>query len=159
MRTTEIQIFKKIASKKFTLKDVEFIGFNDIGRADITSSIQVTNSTSDKSTVVFDADMFDIVCELKLKFSGDAPQSYRVLNSMIMDWVDDNEDSIKKIINPKLIPFLNKEYPDIDTSDLEEDFDDYIWEEQVDYHPEIDEENNEIHFTLELVLNVEEGDS
>ena len=36
-----------------------------------------------------------------------------------------------------------------------EDFDDYIWEDQVDYHPCLDEEKKEIGFTVELVLNVE----
>jgi len=156
MRTSDIQVFKKLASKNFKLKEVQFVEFTDIGKCDVSQSLTVDKGEGSSASIIFDKDMFEIVAELKLKFDGESPKSYRVLNSMLMDWVDDNESDLKKIINPKLKEFLNKEYPDIDTSDLDEDFDDYIWEDQVDYSPEIDEENSEIHFTLELVLNVEE---
>jgi hypothetical protein len=154
MRTTEIQVLKKIAAKNFKLGEVGFISFNDIGKIDLVHKIE--NEDSGETSVLYEVDMLDIVAELKISYEGSSPDSYRILNTMIMDWVDDNEGDLKKIINPKLLPYLNKEYSDIDTSDLEEDFDDYIWEDQVDYHPEIDEKNSEIHFTLELVLNVEE---
>lgn len=156
MRTTEIHAFKKIASKNFKLKDVEFVGFTDIGKLDITHTVTVDKGDNTGSSVIFDADMFEIVADLKLKYEGNPPESYRVLNSMIMDWVDSNEADLKKIINPGIKDFLNKEYPEIDTSDLDEDFDDYIWEDQVDYHASIDKDKGDLHFTLELVLSVEE---
>jgi hypothetical protein len=154
MRSTDIQVFKKIASKNFKLGSVEFISFTDIGKADLTHKIE--NEDTGETAVLSEADLLDIFAELRIKYEGNPPESYRVLNAMIMDWVDANEGDLKKIINPKLIPFLNKEYADIDTSDLEEDFDDYIWEDQVDYHPQIEEKSSEIYFTLELVLNIEE---
>jgi hypothetical protein len=77
---------------------------------------------------------------------------------MLQDWVDDHDEDLKKIINPKLIPFLKEHYKDVDVSDLKEDFDDYIWEDQVDYMPEIDEDKKEIRFVVELVLEVEESE-
>jgi hypothetical protein len=154
MRTTEIQVFKKIASKNFKLKEVEFLGFTDIGKTDLVHKIE--NKDTDESSVILDADLFDIVADLKIKYEGTPPDSYRVLNAMVMDWVDDNESDLKKTINPAIKSFLEKEYPEIDTSDLDEDFDDYIWEDQVDYHPSIEEKESEIYFTLELVLSVEE---
>ena len=156
MRTTEISAFKKIASKNFKLTDVEFLGFTDIGKADITHTVTVDKGDSGQHNTIFDADMFEIVADLKIKYEGNPPESYRVLNSMIMDWVDDNENDLKKSINPEIKLFLEKEYPEIDTTDLDEDFDDYIWEDQVDYHPSIEEDKEEIYFTLELVLSVEE---
>ena len=155
MRTTDIQVFKKIASQNFKLKDVEFESFTDIGKTDLVHKVE--NKDTGESSTLFDADMFEIVADLKIKYEGNPPESYRVLNAMIMDWVDDNENDLKKIINPQLKSFLEKEYPEIDASDLEEDFDDYIWEDQVDYHPSIDGDNT-IRFTLELVLSVEEED-
>jgi len=154
MRTTEIQAFKKIASKNFRLKDVDFVAFDKIEK---TEAAQLTEGNKEEAASLMEIDIIDIWAELKIKYEGTPPDSYRVLNSMILDWVDSNEDSLKKILNPKLIPFLNSNYPDIDTSDLVEDFDDYIWEDQVDYHPQIDEKENLIYFTIELVLNIEEA--
>jgi hypothetical protein len=156
MRTTDIHAFKKIASKNFSIKDVEFLNFTDIGKSDITHSVSIDKGGEQDDQLIFDADMFEIVADLKIKYEGNPPESYRVLNSIIMDWVDDNEKDLKNTLNPELKGFLNKEYPEIDTSDLDEDFDDYIWEDQVDYHPSIEEEAQAIHFTLELVLSVEE---
>jgi hypothetical protein len=78
---------------------------------------------------------------------------------MLQDWVDDHDVDLKKMINPKLTAFLKDNYDDIDISDLNQDFDDYIWEDQVDYMPEIDEEAKKIQFSVELVLEIEEEDS
>lgn len=156
MRTTEIHAMKKLASKNFKLKDVEFIGFDDIGKSDVKHTVTVEKNDNIGMGVIFDADMFEVVADLKINFEGNPPESYRVLNSMIMDWVDDNEGSLKKILNPELKGFLEKEYPEVDTSDLDEDFDDYIWEDQVDYNVSMGEEEGYIYFTLDLVLSVEE---
>jgi hypothetical protein len=97
---------------------------------------------------------------MSIGYEGDLPDSYRVLNASIMDWVEEHEAELKKVINPKLVPFLKGQYPDVDVSDLQEDFDDYIWEDQVDYMPNPDEEAKTIKFSIELVLDIEdENDS
>ena len=62
------------------------------------------------------------------------------------------------IRSPKLIPFLKERFKDLDVSDLKEDFDDYIWEDQVDYIPGISEEDGRLHFSVELVLDVVDDD-
>ena len=58
-----------------------------------------------------------------------------------------------------IIPFLKEHYKNVDVSDLKQDFDDYIWEDQVDYMPEIDEDKKEIKFSVDMVLEVEEKES
>jgi hypothetical protein len=116
------------------------------------------------SKVITEADLqefsstAEVSVNLRLTYEGIPPDSYRVLNNMLQDWVDDHDEDLKKIINPKLIPFLKEHYKDVDVSDLKEDFDDYIWEDQVDYMPEIDEDKKEIRFVVELVLEVEESE-
>jgi len=158
LRTSAIQAMKILASETFRLGKVLFNGFEDIKDVTINKSIEIIKNDS---TVVNkeSTNQLDIWADLSIEYEGTPPESYRVLNSMIMDWVDDNEKSLKSIINPKLVPFLNEKYNSIDTSDLIEDFDDYIWEDQVDYFPELNEENKKIDFSLEMVLEVKEDDS
>lgn len=149
-----IQALKKIAAEKFKLGDLRFVEFDTIKSTELGKVIlEKVDGVNVEGKEIHQVDAW---ADMGLSYEGTPPESYRVLNTMIMDWVDGNEEKIKKEINPKLKDFLAKAYPDIDTSDLNEDFDDYIWEDQVDYMPEIDEENNEIRFTIELVLDVEE---
>jgi hypothetical protein len=145
-------MMKKLAAENFKIKDLKFVDFDTIM---VDESFSDEDSDYEEDEVDEDHQL-DVWADMVLTYEGTPPQSYRTLNSMIMDYVDDNEDKIKKEINPKLKSFLNKTYPDVDTSDLDEDFDDYIWEDQVDYMPELDEPGKEIKFTLELVLDVED---
>ena len=147
MRYSTIQVMKKIASENFKLKDVKFENFEKI-------DIEEDRQLSDDEEEDFGADI-EVWANCRASYEGTPPDSYRVLNSMLMDWVDDNESKLKKEINPELISFLKAQYPNIDTTDLNQDFDDYIWEDQVDYMPEIDEDKKEITFTIELVLEIE----
>lgn len=151
MKLTAIEAMKRVAATSFKFGDVSFNGFNDIKKVEVETKTKENGMVEDDQGANIDA-----WAELSIKYEGEPPQSYRVLNSMIMDWVDDNEAKLKKIINPQLKSYLQKEYPDIDLSDLEEDFDDYIWEDQVDYMPEINESKKKIDFVLELVLEVDE---
>lgn len=150
MRTSAVEYMKKLASSKLKLKDVEFIDFESI---DLSEEGETTVGDNDNQS--YEAQI-DVEANLRLKYEGELPDSYRVLNGMIQDWVDEHESDLKKMINPKLISFLKDHYKNIDVSDLQEDFDDYIWEDQVDYLPEVDEEKKEIVFMLEMVLDLDE---
>lgn len=149
MRASVVEYMAKKASENFKLKDASFLGFENIK---IDEENAVENNDEE-----FSADI-EVWANISLKYDGEPPESYRVLNRMIQDWVDDNEDDLKKMINPKLSDFLKENYDDLDISDLDQDFDDYIWEDQVDYMPEIDEDQNKIEITVELVLEIEEKD-
>lgn len=147
LRLSAVQAMKAAASRNFRLKDVEFLGFESIDETTVQS---VTDGDEDMYAQV------DVWAKMRISFEGAVPESYRVLNAAIMDWVEEHEGDLKGEINPKLIPYLKKTYSDIDVSDLDEDFDDYIWEDQVDYMPDVDEEKGAIDFELELVLDIDE---
>ena len=145
LRLSAVQAMKVVASRNFRLTDVEFLGFGSIDET--------------KARSVEDDDMYaqiDVWAKMKVSYEGDPPESYRVLNAAIMDWVEEHEDELKKSINPQLVPYLKNTYSDIDVSDLKDDFDEYIWEDQVDYMPDVDEAANTIDFEIELVLDIDE---
>jgi hypothetical protein len=152
MKTSVVAAMKENAAKNLKLKDVSFVDFDSIDLEEYDASI------SEADLQDFSASA-EVSANLKITYEGELPDSYRVLNSMLQDWVDDHDEDLKKVINPKLIPFLKEHYKDADVSDLKEDFDDYIWEDQVDYMPEIDEDKKEIKFVVDLVLEVEEKES
>jgi len=147
LRLSAVQAMKVAASRNLRLKDVEFLGFESV---DETTVEAVADGERDMFAQV------DVWAKMRLSFDGAIPESYRVLNAAIMDWVEEHEGDLKKEINPKLIPYLKKTYSDLDTSDLDEDFDDYIWEDQVDYMPDVDEGKGTIDFEIELVLDIDE---
>jgi len=152
MKTSVVAAMKENAAKNLKLKDVSFVDFDSIDLEEYDASI------SEADLQDFSASA-EVSTNLKITYEGELPDSYRVLNSMLQDWVDDHDEDLKKVINPKLIPFLKEHYKDADVSDLKEDFDDYIWEDQVDYMPEIDEDKKEIKFVVDLVLEVEEKET
>jgi len=150
MKVSAVEYMAKKASENFKLKDMVFSGFDHI---DIEEENAILNDDQDFSAYL------EIWANVKLSYEGIPPESYRVLNKMLQDWVDEHEKELKTQINPKLTDFLKENYKDIDLSDLNTDFDDYIWEDQVDYMPEIDEDSKEINFVLELVLEVDEDEA
>ena len=152
MKTSAVELMKKLASTKLKLKDVEFVDFESI---DLSEEGETTVGDDDDQEY---SAQIDVDANLKLSYEGELPDSYRVLNGMIQDWVDEHDADLKKIINPKLIPYLKEHFKNIDVSDLKEDFDDYIWEDQVDYYPEVDDDKKTIKFMLEMVLDVDEDE-
>lgn len=152
MKTSVVAAMKEHAAKNLKLKDVSFVDFDSIDLEEYDASI------SEADLQEFSASA-EVSANLKITYEGELPDSYRVLNSMLQDWVDDHDEDLKKVINPKLIPFLKEHYKDADVSSLQEDFDDYIWEDQVDYMPDIDEDKKEIKFVVDLVLEVEEKET
>lgn len=157
MRVSAIQMAKRMASQNFRLNDMRFEGFEDIGETALTHSISIERR-GQLSEFEDEFRQLDIWAHMSLAYEGEVPQSYRVLNSIVLDIVDERENEIKKEINPKLKDFLKERFPDIDTEDLDEDFDDYIWEDQVDYYPGIDVEDDRLHFMIELVLEIDDDE-
>jgi hypothetical protein len=151
MNSSIVEMMKVTASKNLKFMDAKFKDFESIDIEEESESI-ADEGMEDYSSHV------EIWANMSLTYEGELPDSYRVLNRMIGDWVDDHDDELKKEINPKLLPFLKDHFKDVDLSDLSEEFDDYIWEDQVDYMPDIREDKKEIDFTIELVLDVEESD-
>lgn len=158
MRVSAVQAAKVINSSNFVLKDdAKFEGFDDIGEVSMSHTVNVREQ-GEQSEYEQEFKQLDIWANISIGFTGEPPTSYRVFNSIIVDWVDDNEKKLKGIINPKLIPFLKDKFKNLDVSDLKEDFDDYIWEDQVDYYPGVDEEDGRLHFSIELVLDIEDDE-
>lgn len=149
MKASLVDFMSKKASENFKLKEAKFIAFDNI---EIDEENTVENNDEDYSANL------EVWANVEITYEGVPPESYRVLNRMLQDWVDDNDKKLKEMINPKLSDFLKEKYGDIDLSDLNAEFDDYIWEDQVDYMPEIDEDKKKIQFVVELVLEVEEED-
>ena len=148
MRASVVEFMAKKAAENFKLKDFSFTGFENI---EVSEENAVDNNDEEFSANIE-------VWANKIKYEGEPPDSYRVLNRMLQDWVDDNDEALKKEINPKLVDFLKEKYEEIDVSDLKQDFDDYIWEDQVDYMPDVNEDEKTIDFTVELVLEIEEDE-
>lgn len=155
LRTSAIQAMKILAAETFRLGKVSFGGFEDIDDTTINKTIELIHDNA-SSVSTETCDHLDIWADLSIAYEGNPPDSYRVLNSMIMDWVDDHDNELKKVINPALISYLKDKHGNIDISDLNESFDDYIWEDQVDFYPDIDESNNKIDFSLEMVLEIQD---
>jgi hypothetical protein len=138
-----IDFVRKInAEQNFSLdKDFQFIEFNDAVAAGIT----------DLSTV---PDPLDIIAVVKLKYEGTPPDSYKVLNLIIGDWVELHLDELTKVIHEKLKGHLNEFYPNSDISDMDGE-DTAIWTDQLDYLPAVDSNDNSILIDIELVLHAE----
>jgi hypothetical protein len=132
MRASLVEVMAKKAYSNFKLKEATFLGFDNI---DIDEENSVANDNEE-----FSADI-EAWANVSIDYEGIPPDSYRVLNKILQDWVDDHDDDLKKMINTKLTDFLKEKYKNLDISDLNQDFDDYIWEDQVDYMPDVDEDN------------------
>lgn len=141
---------KRIASQNFKLgEDLVFKGFEDGGVTDVDAADDLAEAVDLQ---------IDLWANMSIPFTGEAPESYRTLNSMVMDWVDEHESAVKALLNEKVPGWLKDTYRDIDISDLDGKVDDYIWEDQVDYMAEVDEDAGRLSFTLELVIDVTDVD-
>lgn len=136
---------KAIAKESFKLsKDLKFV--------------EVYNVV-EKLNIVEDSDELDIWVALALPYEGNAPESYRVLNSVITDWVEENTESICKTVEKPILDYFSVKYPGLDVSAIQDGgAKDLLWEDQVDFLVQIDEKQNQIVFELELVLDLEEID-
>lgn len=133
------------AKTKFKIKDdFEFVEFDDITSEGITEVSPVP-------------DQVEIWAAIKINYDGDIPDSYKVLNLMIGDWVEENVEELTKAIHSALAKHFEEHYPNSDTSDLtNDDGDSAIWLDQLDFMPRIDDDSNKsIIIEVELVMDTE----
>ena len=98
---------------------------------------------------------FVLFAEVSAPFTGELPSEYRVLNALVSDYVTKNYKDIETLLFRPVLSFLNREYPDSDYTDLLGGMVDFVWEDQLDYTPMVDEENGRLRFSIELVLEME----
>lgn len=136
-------IRKVNASQNFSLKDnFEFIALDDISAEYIAENNKVPET-------------LEIWAAIKIPFEGDIPDSYKVLNLMIGDWVETNVAQLTTVIHQELKDHFVKKYPDSEIIDLEQIEDSAVWLDQLDYMPEIDPDQKVVKIEVELVLNAE----
>ena len=129
------------AAKKFKLADTfDFVGFEDMTQEGITED----NPTPDQ---------LEIWAAIKIQYNGEIPESYRVLNFLIGDWVIAHEKQLTAVVHHQLLDHFSKNYPDSEVELNEEDT--AIWTEQLDYMPRIDEATKTMIIDSELVLLAE----
>jgi len=158
LRMSAIEAAKMVCAASFVLgADPRFEGFDDIGEMMLSNMTSLRDS-GELSEYEQEYMQLDISAHLSIGYTGELPDSYRVLNSIVLDWIEEHQEDLKNLVNPNLIPFLKDKFKDLDVSDLKEDFDEYIFEDQVDYNVCIDEEEGRLHFCVELVLDIEDED-
>jgi len=131
------------AAKKFKIKDnFDFISFDDI--------------THETNSLDVDEDSIEIWAAVKIYYDGKLPESYKVLNLIIGDWVEKNKDSISKVLHDELKGHFKENYKDSDITSLDQIDDSAIWLDQLDYMPGVsDEKEKSLTIEIELVLHAE----
>ncbi len=131
------------ASQKFSLEnDAEFVEFDDITPEGISEKEPTPEAV-------------EIWAAVKVPFKGEIPESYKVLNLMIGDWVAEKETELTKMLHEKLVEHFKKNYPDSDASEVENSEDSAIWLDQLDYMPRVEEDEKSMIIEIELVLDTE----
>jgi hypothetical protein len=132
------------ALKNFKLEDkFEFEEFDDITPEGLTETEPVPEH-------------IEIWAAIQIPFEGTLPESYKVLNLIIGDWVGQHEKELTMIIHGKLKEHFKANYPNSDTSEMDEDS--AIWTDQLDFMPRINEKEKNMIVEIELVLEAEQQD-
>ena len=131
------------AAKNFKIKDdFEFISFDDITRE------EVENGESPET--------IDIWAAVKIFYDGKLPESYKVLNLIIGDWVEKNISSLTEVIHEELRGHFKEHYPDSNSEDLDQLDESAIWTDQLDYMPaKSSEDEQSLVIEVELILHAE----
>lgn len=139
-----LDFIRKInAAQNFSLKDnFEFIAFEDVSAAHIVENNEIPET-------------LEIWAAVKVHFEGEVPESYKVLNLMIGDWVESNVPKLTPVLHGALKDHFKENYPESEVLDLDQIEDTAIWLDQLDYMPEIDLKDKSILIEIELVLNAE----
>lgn len=133
----------KAASQGFALKeDFEFIEFEDLSDTDI------------KEHETF-PDILEIIARVKVGYEGTEPDSYKVLNLMIGDWVESHIDKLTDVLHARLKGHFDQHYPGSDATELDQLQDTAIWTDQLDYMPDVDENSKTMVIDIDLVLHGE----
>jgi len=132
------------ASQKFKIKDeFEFLDFDDI----------TPETLSEEAST---PDHIEIWAAVKIKYEGEeTPDSYKILNLTIGDWVASHEAALTKVIHEKLRGHFEKSYPNSDASGIDDEAESAIWLDQLDYMPRINEEEKTIIIEIDLVIESE----
>jgi len=139
-----IDFIRKInAAQSFDIKDnFEFVAFDDISAEHIVEHKEVPET-------------LEIWAAVKVHFDGELPESYKVLNLIIGDWVEANIEKLTPVLHEELKSHFKENYPDSDIMELDQVDDTAIWLDQLEYMPEIDQDKKEMTIEIELVLNAE----
>jgi hypothetical protein len=140
-----IDFIRKIhAAQNFSIKDnFEFIEFDDI-----TAEELQTEGAEAPETI-------EIWAAVKITYTGQVPDSYKVLNLMIGDWVENHVEPLTKVLHAELKTHFQSTYPDSDHTALNQMEDTAVWLDQLDYMPRIEVDKQEMVIEVELVLNAE----
>lgn len=102
-----------------------------------------------------DEDHTTLMVEVSVSYTGDLPESLRVINALVLDWVSANILDIEEAIRAPLTEYLEEEYPEVDYSEMLDDEAELVWTDQVDYLVSVDEEEKEVHFSIEINQDIE----
>jgi hypothetical protein len=131
------------ATKNFNLQDkFEFVEFNDVSYEEIQEKNEFPET-------------LEIWARVNVPYTGNPPESYKVLNLMIGDWVEEHLELLTETIHKKLKDHFSENYPDSDTSELDSLDETVIWTDQLDYMPEDIEDKKTMDIEIELVLHGE----
>lgn len=132
----------RAAAQGFAIKDdFEFIKFDDL--------------TGDMAPDQAPPDFVEILASVKLHYEGEPPESYKVLNLMIGDYVETHLDRLTDVIHARLREHFERNYPGSDSTELNQLQDSAIWTDQLDYMPDIDEASKTMTVDIDLVLHGE----
>ena len=142
MRSMEVMAAKEVHKGKgnFKLSNPQLVEVHDAGDYEI-------------SGIVLEG--FDIYVSMTLDYAGTPPDNYRVLNGIVMDWVDDNLKELEQQLQPEVDAYFKRQYPNIDISEFDSSTEDFVWDQQVDYLTLVHEDERKVHFEVELVFNIE----
>ena len=131
------------AAKNFKINpQAEFVEFLDLTQEEVAQH----NITPD---------LVEIFARMKLTFEGMPPESYKVLNLAIGDWVETNLAQLTDQLHNRLKQHFKDNYPGSDSSELDQIEDSAVWTDQLDYMPEVEEGINTMMIDIELVLHGE----
>lgn len=134
------------AAQNFSLKNnFEFIAFDDITAEHIEEMQETPES-------------LEIWAAIKVPYTGELPDSYKVLNLMIGDWVESNLEKLTQTLHDELKKHFTANYPESDASALDQMEDTAVWLDQLDYMPDVDEDKKTMQIEIELVLNAESNE-
>jgi len=131
------------AQQNFKIKDnFEFLDFDDI----------TPDTIGNKEPV---PEHIELWAAVKINYEGKAPDSYKILNLSIGDWVTSHEKELTRVIHKNLKNYFQKNYPNSETSEVHEESESSIWEDQLDYMPRVDVDKKTMIIEIELVLESE----
>jgi len=134
------------AAKKFKIKDdFEFISLDDVSSEHIEEHKSVP-------------ELLEIWAAVRVFYEGEMPDSYKSLNLIIGDWVNNNIESLTDVLHKELQEHFGTFYENSSIDDLNDVEGTAIWKDQLDYMPIMDEKENSIIIEIELVLHAEEKD-